>query len=294
MTFRTPRMAVLCLALAALAATLAGQDSPRFQTELLAKGYVFTQGPAWSKQGLLIFSDTPADQLLQWTPGSDPVVFRQDAHGPCGNAFDSEGRLYTCESRARRVTRTEKNGAITVVAERWEGKRLNAPAQIVISHNDHVYFTDPAFASQSEHRELDFHGVYHLPPHGPIKLIGHFSTRPTGIALSLNGRLLYVANADGRTVVAYDLDRAGDATASRVLISGIDGVPGGMRVDDKGNLYVAAKGIAIYSPEGKLLRTIPSREPPSNCAFGEADGKSLFITARGNVYRLRVEANGEK
>jgi gluconolactonase len=278
---------------AALAAVLAGQDFTKFRTELLAKGYVFTQGPAWSKEGFLIFSDTPSDKLLQWTPGRDPVVYREDAHGPCGNAFDSEGRLYTCESRARRVTRTENNGAITVVAERWEDKRLNAPAQIVISKNDHVYFTDPAFSSQSEHRELDFHGVYHVPPHGAMKLVAHFSTRPTGIALSLNGRVLYVANADERTVLAYDLDRAGDATGERTLITGIEGVPGGMRVDERGNLYVAAKGIAIYNPEGKLLHTIPTHESASNCAFGEGDGKTLFVTARGNVYRVRMDAKAE-
>jgi gluconolactonase len=287
------RAAAGWLAAAALAAALAGQDFTLFHTELVAKGYVFTQGPAWSRQGFLIFSDTPSDQLLQWTPGRDPVVFREDAHGPCGNAFDSEGRLYTCESRARRVTRTEKDGAVTVVAERWEGKRLNAPAQIAISRNDHVYFTDPAFSSQSEHRELDFHGVYHLPPRGPMKLVARVSTRPTGIVLSPNGRLLYVANADERTVVAYDLDRAGDAAGQRVLISGVDGVPGGMRVDEKGNLYVAAKGVAIYNPEGKLLHTIPTHEGASNCAFGEADGQSLFITARGNVYRVRLDAKEE-
>ncbi|MGP8243557.1 MAG: SMP-30/gluconolactonase/LRE family protein [Bryobacteraceae bacterium] len=287
------RAAAGWLAAAALAATLDGQDFANFRTELLAKGYVFTQGPAWSQQGFLIFSDTPSDLLLQWTPGRDPVVFREDAHGPCGNAFDSEGRLYTCESRARRVTRTGKKGSVTVVAERWEGKRLNAPAQIVISRNDHVYFTDPAFASQSDHRELDFYGVYHLPPRGPMKLVARLSTRPTGVALSPNGRVLYVANADERTVTAYDLDRAGDATGQRVLISGIDGVPGGMQVDEKGNLYVAARGMAIYSPGGKLLHTIPTREGASNCAFGEADGKTLFITARGNVYRVRTDAKGE-
>ncbi|MGA2117868.1 MAG: SMP-30/gluconolactonase/LRE family protein [Bryobacteraceae bacterium] len=287
------RAAAGCLAAGTLAAALWGQDFALFHIDLVAKGHVFTQGPAWSRQGFLIFSDTPSDQLLRWTPGREPVVFREDAHGPCGNAFDSEGRLYTCESRARRVTRTEKDGAVTVVAERWEGKRLNAPAQIAISRNDRVYFTDPAFSSQSEHRELDFYGVYHLPPHGPMKLLARLSTRPTGIALSPNGRVLYVANADERTVTAYELDRAGDVTGQRVLVSGIDGVPGGMSTDEKGNLYLAARGVAVYSPEGKLLHTIPTHEGASNCAFGEADGKSLFITARTNVYRVRTDAKPE-
>ena len=90
-----------------------------------------------------------------------------DAHGPSGNAFDSQGRLYTCETRARRVIRTDKNGSVEVLADRWEGKRLNAPNDLAVSRSDHVYFTDPAFGEQSDHRELDFYGVYHIPPKGP-------------------------------------------------------------------------------------------------------------------------------
>ena len=280
-----------CLA-AVFAFLCCAQDFSDIKLELLAKGFTYTDGPAWSKDGYLIFSDTPSDRLLKWTPGHDPEVFRKDAHGPAGNAFDAQGRLYTCETRTRRVTRTEKNGAVEVLAERWEGKRLNAPNDIVVSKSDHVYFTDPAFGSQQDHRELDFCGVYRIPPKGPMKLVAKTASRPNGVALSPNGRVLYVVNSDERNVRAYELDRSGDATGDRVVVSGIAGVPNGIRVDEKGNLYVTAKDILIYTPDGQLLHTIPAHEVPSNCGFGEADGKTLFLTMRGYVYRVRMPLKG--
>ena len=273
-------------------ASVFAQDFPLIKLELLAKDHTFTEGPAWSKDGFLIFSDTPGDKLLKWEPGHETEVYREDAHGPSGNAFDSQGRLYTCETRTRRVTRTDKKGAIEVLADRFEGKRLNAPNDIVVSKGDHVYFTDPAFGSQQEHRELDFYGVYHLPPKGPLKVIARWKTRPNGIAISASGRTLYVANSDEHNVRAYDLDRNGDASGEHTAISSIDGVPDGLRVDEKGQLWIAANGVAVYTPEGKLLHTIPVHGVPSNLAFGEADLKSLFITARGSVFRARVTVKG--
>jgi gluconolactonase len=217
-------------------------------------------------------------------------MFRENANGPAGNAFDAQGRLYTCETRARRVTRTERGGKVEVLAERFEGKRLNAPTGIAVSKSGHVYFTDPAFGYQEDQRELDFYGVYHLPPKGPLALVAKLPGRPHGVALSPNGRLLYVSSADEHNVRAFDLDRNGDTSGERVLISGIAGVPAGIAVDDGGDLYVAANGIAIYSPEGRMLRTIMMAEPASSVVSGDADMKSLFATARGTVYRIRPES----
>ena len=268
------------------------QDFSEVKVEQLAKNYDFTEGPAWSKEGYLIFSDTPSDRLLKWVPGQKIEVFRTEAHGPAGNAFDNEGRLYTCETRARRVTRTDKKGAIEVVAERWEGKRLNAPNDIVVSRSGHVFFTDPAFGEQADHRELDFYGVYHVPPKGPMKLVAKPVGRPNGIALAPNGRILYVVNSDERNVRAYDVDRNGDSTNERVLIAGITGVPGGIRVDEKGNLYITASGIEIYTPAGKLLHHIEMHGRLSNCGFGEPDYGTLFVTGGDVVYRIRLDAKG--
>jgi len=286
------RCARTCFAAALFSLLASAQDFSDIAFTKLAEGYLFTEGPAWSKDGYLIFSDTPSDRLLKWAPGHATEVFRADAHGPSGNAFDADGRLYTCETRLRRVTRTDKKRTIEVLADQWEGKRLNAPSDIVVSRAGHVYFTDPAFGEQSDHRDLDFYGVYHLPPKGPMKLVAKPAGRPHGIALSPNGRILYVSNADEHNIRAYDVDHNGDASGERVLVSRIDGVPGGIRVDEKGNLYVAAKGIAVYSPEGRPIHVIDMKEQPSNCAFGEADGKSFFITARGVVYRIRLDVKG--
>ena len=287
------RTARTCLAAAALALAVSAQESSEIRIELLAKGYIFTEGPAWSKDGFLIFSDTPTGKLFKWIPGRAVETFREDAHGPSGNAFDAQGRLYTCETHARRVTRTDKNGAIETLAEKWEGKRFNAPNDLTVSKSGHVYFTDPAFGEQSDHRELDFYGVYHLPPKGPMKLVARPGGRPRGIALAPNGRILYVSNSDEHNIRAYEVDRNGDTSGERVLVSRIDGAPGGVSVDEKGNLYVAAaKGIAVYSPEGRPIHVMEMKELPSNCAFGEPDYKTFFIAARGFVYRVRLDVKG--
>lgn len=282
------RVAPFCLAL-----VLSAQDFSAIKLELTAKDYTYLQGPAWSAEGnYLIFSDIPTDRLLKWIPGHETEVYRADAHGPSGNAFDSRGRLYTCETRARRVTRTAKNGQTETIAAEWEGKKLNAPSGIAITKSDHVYFTDPAFGEQQDHRELDFYGVYHIPPKGAMKLVAKWTTRPNGIALSPNARILYVSAPDEHAIRAYDLDKEGEASNERVFTSHIDGVPAGLHADEKGNLYVAAKGIQVFHPDGKLAATIELHERPSNCTFGFPDGATFFITAQGNLYRAKLDVKG--
>lgn len=282
------RMAITALAAAALAA----QDFSNLRIERVAAGYRFTEGPVWSREGFLLFSDVPQNLIVRWTPGKGVSNFRELSGGANGNAFDAQGRLYSCESRNRRVVRTDPQGRLEVLAERFQGKRLNAPNDIVVRRDGHVYFTDPAFGAQADTRELDFYGVYHLPPKGELELIARPQGRPNGIALSPDGKILYVANSDDRNVRAYDLDRHGRASGERVIVSGIDGVPDGMKVDEKGNLYIAARTIAVYTPQGKLLAQIEIPETPSNCAFGDSDFGALYVTARTSVYRIRLGVKG--
>jgi gluconolactonase len=275
-----------------LAWSVAAQDFANIRIEKVATGYAFAEGPTWSPMGFLIFSDIPNNKLIQFVPGQAADVFRDNSSGATGNRFDAQGRLYTCESHSRRVTRTDKKGRVEVLAERWQGKRLNAPNDLAIRKEGDVYFTDPAFGNQRDTRELDFFGVFHLSRKGELEVIAKPKGRPNGIALAPDGRTLYVSNSDEKNVRAYDLDKSGAASNEQILISGIDGVPDGICVDEKGNLYVAANQIQVYSAQGKPLGEIHTAETPSNCAFGDPDLGSLYITARTTVYRARLDVKG--
>lgn len=278
------RTALLCL-LSLL--PLAAQDLPEVMVERISTGYRFTEGPALSPEGVLYFSDVPNNKIHRIVPGKGVSVYREESNGANGNFVDERGRLYTCESVTRRVTRTGKDGKVEVLAERFEGKRFNAPNDITVRKDGHAYFTDPAYGNQADNRELPFFGVYHLTPKGELSLIAKMDKRPNGITLSPNERILYVAGADERVIRAYDLDRSGNATNPRVVISGIDGVPDGIRTDSKGNIYIACNRIAIYSPDGKLIRHIDTPETPANIVVADKGEWTVFVTARTSVYRIR-------
>lgn len=274
-----------------LTPALHAQSFTDLKVDRVSGGHKFTEGPVWSKEGFLLFSDVP-DNIVYRVDSKGKSKYREESNGTNGNTYDSQGRLLSCESRTRRVVRQEKNGTFTVLAERYQGKRFNAPNDIVVRRDGHIYFTDPAFGNQADTREMDYYGVYHIPPKGEIELIAKPAGRPNGIALSPNGRILYVANSDERNVRAYDVDRQGATSNERVVVSEVEGVPDGMRVDEKGNLYVTAKHVSIYSPAGKLIGTIETAETPANVAFGDGDMMGLYITARTSVYHVRVPVKG--
>lgn len=280
------------IAMLLVCGSVLAQDFSKIQIEKVASGYAYTEGPVWSREGFLLFSDVPNNTIHRWTPGEGVELFRKESNGANGNAFDPQGRLYTCETRGRRVTRTSRTGKIEVLAESYEGKRLNAPNDIVVRKDGNVYFTDPAFGAQQEGRELDFFGVYHITSKGQLSLIAKPGGRPNGITLSPDGRILYVANSDERNIRAYDLDRGGTASNEREVIRDIDGVPDGIRTDEKGNIYVTANKLAVYTPQGKLIESITFPEMPRNLAFGDPDFQSLYVTARTSIYRVRLDVKG--
>ncbi|HYM04123.1 MAG TPA: SMP-30/gluconolactonase/LRE family protein, partial [Stellaceae bacterium] len=177
--------------------------------ERVATSFRFTEGPAWSREGFLVFSDVPNNKIMKYVPGSKPEVFRETSNGASGNCYDPQGRLYSCESHTRRVVRMDKKGEVRVLADKWEGKRLNAPNDVVVRKDGNVYFTDPAFGNQADTRDLDFYGVYHITPKGELRLVAKPKGRPNGITLSAGGHILYVANSDEHNVRAYDVDRSG-------------------------------------------------------------------------------------
>lgn len=268
------------------------QDLTKFTIEAVSASHKFTEGPVWSaRDGHLLFSDIPANQIIKIdTKGK--TVFRENSGGANGNAYDDSGRLYTCEGRARRVVRSDKRGAPEVLAESFEGKKLNGPNDIVVTKSEHVYFTDPAFGDADEKKELPFYGVFHISPKGVVTAALRWQTRPNGIALSPDGKTLLVANSDERNVRAYEIGKEGGLENERVLIPSTDGVPDGLEVDAQGNVFVAARTVQVFSPAGKLLTAYELAEKPSNLVFGDATLQTLYVTARTLVYRILLETKG--
>lgn len=260
----------------------------------LAEGYHFLDSPVWTPERRLLFTEPASNTIHVWQPGQRPEPKVADSNGARGLTFDAQERLYICESRARRVVRLDKKGKREVIAERWEGKRLNGPNDIVTRKDGHVYFTDSAFgAAAVAARELNFSGIFHITPKGELHLVAKWTAgRPNGLAISPNGRHLYVSDADQRRIVVFDLDRGGAATNERPFITGLRGVPGGVRCDEKGNLYIASKGISIYDAQGKHLRDFEMPEASTNLAFGENDLQSLFVSTQTSIYRVRVPYQG--
>jgi gluconolactonase len=252
-------------------------------------GYV--EGPVWSKQGFLIFSDMFDSRIMKMSHASHSEIYRDYTNGANGNSMDVQGRLYSCERDGRRVVRMEKDGSLTTIASEFEGKRLNDPNDVVVRRDGQVYFTDPAPKDSLQHFELGYSGVYHVTPQGAISLITRM-TRPNGVALTPDGRTLYVADTTERMIMAYDLDAEGNASRERVFISGIDGGPDGLRVAANGNVYIACRGIAVYRRDGKFIRMMEFPEMPANCTFGDRDLKTLYVTARTSVYRVRIPDKG--
>ena len=277
---------------------LAQEEAPKSletveaRVERVSAKHVFTEGPVWIPEGYLLFSDVPNDLVNKFVPGKGSTPWREKSNGTNGNALDAD-QLYSCESRTRRVVRTSlKTGKQEVIAERFEGKRFNAPNDICVRKDHNVYFTDPAFGQQADGREMDYYGIYRVSPKNELTLVAKPTGRPNGITLSPNGRLLYVANSDDRTIVVYDVDRAGATSNERVFVSGITGVPDGIRTDEKGNLYVTCDDVSIYSPQGKLIRNLKMPETPRNLAFGDPDLMTLYVTAYTSVYRVRWPIKG--
>ncbi len=284
------RLAALMLAL-----PLAGmsQDFSEIKIEkAMAGAFRFLNGPVWSRDGSLLFTDQPSNQIIHWTPGQKPEVYLEGAQGASGLALDAQGRLYVCQGRARRVVRIDQKKRIQPIAERYQGKRFNAPNSVVVRKDGQVYFTDPAFGYQEDGRELGFYGVYHITPKGEIDLVAKSASRPNGVGLAPNGRTLYVSDSDKRNLRAYDLDKSGASSNERVLVSGIEGAPRGLCVDEKGNVYVSAKNMDVYAPDGKRLSRIEFPIPPSNCGFGDGDLESLYISAGASLYRVRLNVKG--
>jgi gluconolactonase len=265
---------------------------PEHKVERVVGDRKFTSGALWSQDGtFLLYSDVPASEILKIDKAGQSTL-RKASGGASGLAFDNKGRLYVCETHTRRVVRIDKKGEIEVLASEWQGKKLNSPNDVVVARSGHVYFTDPAFATADTQRELSFYGIFHVTPKGELQVVWKGETRPNGIALAADGKQLFVSDSDARTILAFDVDsKSGALTNERILVADIPGVPDGLFVDPFGRLYVAAAKVEAYSiKDGSHLGSFEFAEKPSSVTVGDGDGQSLYVTARGSVYRVRFSA----
>jgi gluconolactonase len=260
--------------------------------ERVATGFQFTEGPVFSRIGYLLFSDIPAARIIKYEHGQ-VSVFRENSNGANGLTFDHQGRLLACEGKGGRVTRTEKDGGITVLADRFDGKQIYAPNDLVYAIDGSIYFTDPMPRNASpDAAKTGFSAVYHIDRHGKVRLGTREPERPNGVALSPNQLVLYVADSTGNNIRAFDV--AGDGALSNGRVVAECKGPDGLKTDEAGNIYVAAAdGIAVFSSAGKLLDTITVPERPSNLNWG-AGFRGLYITARTSVYFLPGKGPGTR
>jgi gluconolactonase len=281
-----------------------------------------SEGPAWSPKGGLFF--TGSNRISRRDASGTVTAFREPAGGANGLLFDPEGRLIVCESRSRRITRTETDGTVTVLADSYDGHRFNSPNDLTRDSRGRIYFTDPRYGRRDGMEMLDSHGhlvegVYRIDAPGKVtRILGDEVERPNGILVSPDDRYLYLADNNNnkkggaRKLLRFRLlqDGSVDASSRRVIFDWQTGRgPDGFKMDRKGRLFVAAGrnqahapyetadrfkgGIYILSPAGKLLQFVPiPKDEVTNCAFGDQDLKTLYITAGGALWSLPLSAPG--
>ncbi|MBA7570320.1 Gluconolactonase [subsurface metagenome] len=265
--------------------------------EQLAAGFGFTEGPVWCSNYFL-FSDIPRNRIVrlrQLAEGPEVTTFRYPSGPANGLTLDGCNRLIACEIFTRRVTFTELDGTIKVLADRYQGKRLNSPNDVVVRSDGSVYFTDPSWLPP-EKRELPFKGVYRVAPDGEVHLLIDDFGFPNGLAFSPDENTLYIADSFRDHIRAFDVNPDGSIKNGRILIdmtSTRPGVVDGFKIDQQGNIYSTGRGgLWIISPSGKCLAIVKIPVLASNIAWGDSDWKSLYMTCFSSIYRMRLNIPG--
>jgi gluconolactonase len=288
------------------------------KVEKIADGFTWVEGPVWNKQGqYLLFSDIPANTVFKWKEregigqflkpsgytGAEPFTGKE--RGSNGLTFDANGRLVLCKHGDRQIARLEADGTLTTLADRYQGKRLNSPNDLVFKSNGDLYFTDPPFGLpkvfDDPGKELPFQGVYRLSTDGKLTLLIRDIKAPNGIGFSPDERILYVSDLDpNRTAwLAYDVNEDGTVTNGRVFADATPWRnpyfgPDGLKIDKDGNLFgTRPGGISIFAPDGIHVGSIEIGGPTSNLAWGD-DGSTLYITGGTALYRIRLTTKGAR
>ncbi len=295
-----------------------GLVPPGAVIEVLAEGFRWSEGPVWDRaKGRLLFSDVPKNVIHAWSEKDGISVFLKPSgyNGPEGGggrepganglAFDAEGRLVMCQHGNRQLARLGAHNNTTPLAARFEGKRFNSPNDLVIAKDGAIYFTDPPYGLtktfEDPGREIGWNGVYRLAPDGKVTVLVKDLKAPNGIGLSPDGRTLYVGQSDPDrpVVMAYGLAADGSVSNPRVLfdtkpLRGMGpGAPDGMKIDAQGHVFTTGPGgVLVLTPKGEHLGTIVTGVPTANCAFGDQDGATLYITAGSRLCRVRTKTKG--
>jgi len=275
------------------------------KVEKLAGGMKFTEGPVWlPSEKKLVFSDIPNSKLMQWSEADGLSVYR-DSEQANGNILDLQGRIISCQHKARNVIRIEADGSTTLLADRFDGKRFNSPNDVAIRSDGTLWFTDPPWGLTGSH-EIPGHWVYKLEPKtGKVEVVHKYLAMPNGIVFSPDESRIYIADTGGHkrhpdpdfhklpaSIQCYEIDNEGNLGKKLFQIaSGSDG----MAVDAQGNLYATHGGkVHIYDADGNERQQIDVPEGPANVCFGGDDYKTLFITARTSLYSVRMRVAGAK
>jgi gluconolactonase len=265
--------------------------------ETVSTGFGFTEGPVWDKSGFLYISDEEINKIFRvYADGhKEELISLGD---PDGNTYDRELRLLDCASVLRAIIRINADGKYSVLADHYQGKKFNSPNDVVLGPEGAIYFTDPTLdLPKGEKQEIPFQGVYRLDEKGNVTLLTNELSQPNGLAFSPDGKHIYVDDSEQKNIRVYEVGADGSLANGRIFGEEPggkgEGVPDGMRVDLRGNIYVTGpRGIWVWDAQGHHLGTIVVPEQPANLTWGDADYKTLYITATKSVYRLRTKSRG--
>lgn len=302
------RLLVSTLCLCACAMNLPAEDNKTIQgvgpvgeIVKLHTGFKFTEGPAADGEGNVYFSDIPNNKILKVDAEGKLSTFLEDSKACNGLMLDAKGRLIACQGGAGKVIAIDiKTKEITVLADTYNGKRFNAPNDLVVDGKGGVYFTDPAFGKEPNQDKM---AVYYIPAKGDVTRLIDDLSRPNGVILSPDEKTLYVLPSGSADVMAYPVESPGKIGKGKVLCKLEQAEKGqarggdGLTVDTKGNLYLtqpSLQAIQVVTPEGKTLGLIKFPEGPANCTFGGKDMKTLYVTARTSLYTVKMEAMGHR